>query len=403
MVGVSVAYHLVRRGHAVVLVDRREPGMETSFGNAGLIQREAVRPHPFPRDLSTLWRLLPNRSTDIRYRGGAMWASSRALLQYWRCSAPGPYARIVQEYASLIRHCTEEHAVMLEQAGAQSLIRKDGWLGAFRTPKAFHEQLAFAEEAKTRFGVEFAALDAAAFHAREPALSSVMTGGIDWTNSWSVVDPSALVQAYARAFEAYGGRIVRTEARQIEQVGSQWRLHTGDGALTTRELVLATGPWSGEWLARLGYRLPLFHMRGYHMHYATSAGAELHSALMDVEKGYLLSPKRSGIRLTTGAELNTLGAPPRAGQFQAAESEARRIFPLGERLDPQPWIGARPCMADMKPVIGPAHHHSGLWFAFGHGHQGFTLGPLTGRLIGEMMDGETPCVDMAPFQASRFS
>lgn len=402
MVGVCVAWHLVKRGHAVTLVDRRAPGMETSFGNAGLIQREAVRPHPFPRDLATLWRVLHNHSIDMRYRSGAMLACSQALRQYWSYSAADAFARIVLEYASLIRHCTEEHAEMIQQAGAEALIRKDGWLEAFRTRRGFDAKLALAEDAKTRFGVEYDRLDLSALHARQSALSEQLIGGIHWTNSWSVVDPGALVQAYARAFASAGGRTVQAEARSVAQVGTHWCLSTSEGTLSAEELVLATGPWSGDWLNRLGYRMPLFQMRGYHMHYAAGSDATLRYAVMDSEKGYLLSPKSAGIRLTTGAELNTLGAPPSFGQLEAAEDEARHIFPLGERLDPQPWMGSRPCLSDMKPVIGPGHHHAGLWFAFGHAHQGFTLGPLTGRLVGEMMDGETPCVDMTPFRANRF-
>jgi D-amino-acid dehydrogenase len=402
MVGVCVAFHLARRGHQVVLVDRLAPGRETSFGNAGLIQREAVRPHPFPRDMASLCRAVFNRSVGIRYRSGAMLSASRSLLRYWRCSAPEAYARIVPEYASLIRCCTREHADMLQQAGAESLVRKNGWLQVFRTPRILDRQLAFAEDARTRFGVEYDMLDQGALHAREPALSKAMIGGIDWTNSWSVVDPGALVQAYAWAFESLGGRVVQAEARGLVQAGGEWRLTTDKGQMAAAELVLATGPWSNEWLERLGYRLPLFHIRGYHMHYSARDGAELHDALMDFEKGYLLAPKRAGIRLTTGAELNRLEAPPWPDQLQAAENEARRIFPLGERLDPQPWKGARPCVADMKPVIGPGHLHAGLWFAFGHGHQGFTLGPLTGRLIGEMMDDEPTCVDVTPFRSNRF-
>ena len=402
MVGVCVAWHLVKRGHSVTLVDRRAPGMETSFGNAGLIQREAVHPHPFPRDLATLWRVLQNRSIDIRYRSGAMLACSHALRQYWHYSAPDSFARIAPEYASLIRHCTEEHAEMIQQAGAEALVRKDGWLDVFRTRRALDATLTLAEEAKIRFGLEYAALDRVSLDMRQSQLSNVLIGGIHWTNSWSVVDPGALVQAYARAFEVGGGRIVRAEAHGATQVGTHWSLATSQGTLTAQELVLAAGPWSGEWLKRLGYRMPFFYLRGYHMHYAVQDDATLHYALRDAEKGYLLSPKRAGIRLTTGAELNTLDAPPLLGQLRAAEDEARRIFPLGERRDPQPWMGARPCLADMKPVIGPGHRHTGLWFALGHAHQGFTLGPLTGRLVGEMMDGETPCVDMTPFRANRF-
>lgn len=402
MVGVSVAWHLARRGHAVTLVDRRAPGSETSFGNAGLIQREAVRPRPFPRDAATLWRLLPNHGIDVRYRGAAMLEASRALAGYWHHSAPKAFSKIVPEYASLIRHCTEEHAVMIEHAGAEALVRKDGWRYGFRSEAEFDHQLELAEEARSRFGVEYEVLDRARLHENEPALSDRMIGAIEWTNSWSVVDPGALVQAYADAFASLGGHVVQAEASELVQDGAQWRLKTDQGAFSASDFVLAAGPWSSEWLARLGYRLPMFYMRGYHMHYATQAGQALHKAILDYEKGYLLAPKRAGIRLTTGAELNSLHAPPLPGQLQAAEDEARQIFPLGERLDPKAWLGARPCMADMKPVIGPAPRHDGLWFALGHAHQGFTSGPLTGRLIGEMMDGEKPLVEMAPFRADRF-
>lgn len=291
---------------------------------------------------------------------------------------------------------------MIEDAGADALVRKDGWHYGFRSQKEFDHQLELAEEARDLFGAEYKMLDQAQLHQCEPALSDRLVGAIEWTNSWSVVDPGALVQAYADAFVALGGRVVQAEASELVQVGRTWQLKTAHGAFSGSDVVLAAGPWSSEWLARLGYRLPMFYMRGYHMHYGAREGQVLNKPVLDYEKGYLLSPKRAGIRLTTGAELNSLHAPPRPGQLDAAEEEARQVFPLGERLEPEAWLGSRPCMADMKPVIGPAPRHDGLWFALGHAHQGFTSGPLTGRLIGEMMDGEPPLVDMAPFRADRF-
>ena len=66
------------------------------------------------------------------------------------------------------------------------------------------------------------------------------------------------------------------------------------------------------------------------------------------------------------------------------------------------WRGARSCTPDMNPIIGRAPEHEGLWFAFGHGHQGFTLGPVTGLLLAQMMEGETPIVDLTPFSPARF-
>jgi D-amino-acid dehydrogenase len=75
---------------------------------------------------------------------------------------------------------------------------------------------------------------------------------------------------------------------------------------------------------------------------------------------------------------------------------------LGQPLPEPAWLGARPCTADMLPVMGPAPRHPGLWFNFGHAHQGFTLGPVAGRLLAEMLQGEVPCVDPAPYLPQRF-
>ncbi|MDI5934403.1 NAD(P)/FAD-dependent oxidoreductase [Halomonas kalidii] len=402
MVGVSIAWHLARRGHSVVLVDRREPGRETSFGNAGIIQREAVKPYPFPRDLGTLARVLPNRAVDIRYRLGGVMRAAGPLLHYWQHSSPRRYDSIVPEYASLISLALDTHAPMIEAAGAEALVRKEGWLEVYRTVEGLDAERREAEEAAARFRVNHRLLDADALHALEPHLTGGLAGAIHWLDSWTVADPGALVQAYATSMEAAGGRLMRAEVSDISRAGQGWRVTTDQGALEAGELVLAMGPWSGDWLSRQGIAVPLFVKRGYHMHYAAKGEARLGNWIMDAEVGYLLAPMRAGIRLTTGAELARREAPPHHGQLAAAERVARRFFPLGERLDPEPWKGARPCTPDMKPVIGPVPDRQGLWLAFGHGHQGFTLGPATGRLLAEMIDGEPTAIDMAPFRVDRF-
>ncbi|HEX7381932.1 MAG TPA: FAD-dependent oxidoreductase [Nevskiaceae bacterium] len=405
MVGVCTAWHLRTRGHEVTLIDRRDPGSETSYGNAGLIQREAVKPHPFPRALTEILRVLPDQSIDIRYRAGAMVSERAALWEYWRKSTPESFAKIVPEYASLIVHCTEDHETMFTAARATELIRRDGWLQLYRSDAAFEAGLAEAADIRSRFGVEFAHIDRQQLHEMEPFLSvpQPIIGAIHWTNAWSVSDPGALVKAYAADYVKRGGKMLRMEVHAMEPAGERWHVSSATGeSIDGDELVLATGPWSREWFEALGYRIPLFVQRGYHMHYGASGGAVLNHGIMDFERGYLITPKRAGLRITTGAELNTLEAAPRYGQLDAAENAAREIFPLGARKEPKPWLGARPCIADMKPVIGPAHKHPHLWFAFGHAHQGFTLGPTTGRLLAQMIDGETPAVDMRPFRSDRF-
>ncbi|XQU07305.1 FAD-dependent oxidoreductase [Halomonas sp. LY9] len=402
MVGVSIAWQLQQRGYQVTLVDRRQPGRETSFGNAGIIQREAVRPYPFPRDMKTILSVLPNRRVDIRYRPTGMVNAASPLLSYWHHSSSRLYKKIVPEYASLIQLCLEAHAPMIEASGADHLVRREGWLEIYRTQEKLAKRVKEAEEARELYGVQFTVLDREALSEKEPQLDEKIIGAIHWLDPWTVADPGGLVAAYAASFEAMGGRVVQADITGVTQQGDTWTVTTSEEAFNVDQVVMALGPWAGQWMKPLGYHFPTFVKRGYHMHYATQPGAELNYWLMDAEVGYLLAPMNAGVRLTTGAELDRLESPADEEQLGAAEKVARTIFPLGERKDSAAWKGARPCLPDMKPVIGPAPRHPGLWLAFGHGHQGFTLGPATGQLLADMMEDKPTAIDMAPFRADRF-
>jgi D-amino-acid dehydrogenase len=139
------------------------------------------------------------------------------------------------------------------------------------------------------------------------------------------------------------------------------------------------------------------------MHYKPDGNAGLNHAVFDVAHGYMLAPMQRGIRLTTGAEFAHRDAKPTPVQLGRVEPSARRLMPgLGTRLDAQPWLGARPCTPDMLPIIGRAPGETSLWYGFGHGHQGLTLGPTTGRLLAAMMTGDLPFTDPADYSPDRF-
>jgi D-amino-acid dehydrogenase len=139
------------------------------------------------------------------------------------------------------------------------------------------------------------------------------------------------------------------------------------------------------------------------MHYRTKGNAVLNRPVLDTDNGYVLAPMTKGIRLTTGAEFARRDAPPTPVQLERVEPAARQLLPLADRVDEVPWIGRRPCLPDMLPAIGPIPGHAGLWADFGHHHLGFTLGPVTGRLLAEMMTGETPFTDPRPYRPDRFA
>ncbi|WP_225784306.1 FAD-binding oxidoreductase [Xenophilus sp. Marseille-Q4582] len=400
MVGVGTALALRQRGHAVTLVDRKAPGQETSYGNAGIIQREAVRPYAFPRDWRKLVQVALRRGNDVHYHAAGMPALATRLYRYWSHSAPRAYPGIAAAYAALIAHSLSEHAGWIRQADAEDLVKREGWMQGFRTPALFEQAGREAREAAQAHGLGCDLLDGEALAHRVPALRQRLAGAIHWRDPWAVNDPGELVARYAALFERMGGRLLRGDAASLRRQGAGWAVDTQEGPVQAAHAVLALGPWADAALVRFGYRFPLFVKRGYHRHYA--GGATLDMPLLDVEQGVMLAPMRRGLRLTTGAEFAPIDAPPTPVQLAEAERSTRELVDLGQGVEAQPWLGARPCTADMKPVIGAAPRHPGLWFNFGHGHQGFTLGPASGRLVAELIGGETPYVDPRPYSPQRF-
>ncbi|MFT4190939.1 MAG: FAD-dependent oxidoreductase, partial [Comamonas sp.] len=381
MVGVSTALALQQRGCAVTLVDRRPPGRETSYGNAGFIQREAVQPYAFPRSWPALWNVALGRGNDVHLHWRALPALAGRLLRYWQASAPAAYARTCSAYAPLIAHCIAEHQPLIAAANADDLIRRDGWLQAYRRPALFDAAAREAEALAREHGLDCAPLDGAALARLEPGLRERLAGALYWRDPWTVADPGELVERYAALFQQRGGRVLEGDAGTLRQTATGWRVQTRDGrdgrdgTAEAEHAVLALGPWADVQLRRLGYRLPLFIKRGYHRHH--QGGGTLGRPLLDTDHGMVLAPMKRGLRVTTGAEFAAHAAPPTPVQLRAAEQAAERLLGLGQPVEDTPWLGARPCTVDMLPVIGPAPRHRGLWFHFGHGHQGFTLGPAT--------------------------
>jgi D-lysine oxidase len=403
MVGVSVALHLQQRGRDVVLIDRRGPGEETSYGNSGLIQSEGVIPYTFPREFGTILSYALNRRSDVVYQLAALPRLAPWLFRYWLNAAPERIERSARALAPLMAHCVEEHDALIAAAGdaAAGLMRHNGWIRCLRTEESLRQAMANARRLD-KYGVDYAVLTGAQLRELEPHVSEKIVGAIHFRGSPSCADPGLLTKAYADLFVRGGGRFLNGDARRLTGDNSGWSLPGEGGPLEAREVVVTLGPWSDDVFRPLGYKIPLAVKRGYHMHYRVAGNAVLGHPLHDGTGGYMLVPTSRGIRLTTGVEFADRDAPPNPVQLARDELLARELFPLGERLEPVPWLGRRPCLSDMVPVIGRGERHPGLWFAFGHAHHGFTLGPATGRLLAEMMTGETPFTDPCPYGAGRF-
>ncbi len=403
MVGVSAALALQARGRKVALVDRHgEAADETSYGNAGLVQSEAVIPYTFPRDPTEIATAALNRDPRAHIRYGALPANAEALWQYFRFSTSDRVAETAKAMKPLVFGAADEHLKLAHAAGADDLLRPTGWIKVWRTSEGEDSARRGVDEL-TQYGVKANALDRDALTALEPDVSEVARGGFYFPDPLTTPDPQGLARAYAALFVKQGGEFLRGDARTLKSAGSRWTVTTDAGEISAPDVVVALGPWSNEIVEHFGLRLPFFVKRGYHRHYEPRGNQGLNRPVLDLEKGYLVVPMKLGLRLTTGAEFARLDDPPSSAHIDRLEPFAREMFPIGAPKEAQPWMGRRPCLPDMRPIVGPFPGKPGLWLDFGHQHLGLTLGPITGRLLAELMSGDEPFADPAPFRADRFA
>jgi D-amino-acid dehydrogenase len=399
IVGVSTAYAARQRGMSVVLVDRREPGSETSYGNAGIISSGSISPLNNP----SLWKALPkyltNRHAALRWN--PVWAIQNAgwVARFLADAAASRFRPRATALHGLIGASAKLHREWIVKAGAGHRIRETGWLKAWRSDAI---SAAKAEQALlTEYGIASQLLDRQAMSALEPKILPVYTVGLLHTQTASVDSPGAVVKAYARMFEGSGGEIRQSDIRAIEPDGEGWRVVLADGAITARHVVVALGPWSPDLVRPLGYRVPMAFERGYHREFRPNPARSLQRPIHDAEGSFLMTPMEQGIRVTSGVELTDRDAPSSFAQLDQVIPLARGVVEFGEPVG-EIWRGARPTLPDSLPMIGPAPRHGGLWFAFGNQHIGFTTGPATGAAIAAMISGAEPSFDVSPFSPGRY-
>jgi len=401
IVGTSIALHLAKRGLSVALVDRGGVGRETSYGNSGVIEGSTILPPAFPSDLGMLASVALKRASAANYHVSFLPAVAPWLLAFRRYSQPRLIAETARLNRPLFARAVAEHETLMEEAGATGLLRKTGWLKLYRRADALRGMRLEFDLAKD-FGLPLEALDADGARVLEPSLQPVFRQAVFWPRAASISNPLALTRAYAARFSALGGVIVTGEARSLHRSAGRWRVETDEGGLDSANVVVALGPWAPDLLEPLGLTLPMAVKRGYHRHFRGDGSASLTRPVVDVDFGYLITPMEQGIRLTTGTEFAPRDAAPSPVQFDRLMPRARSLFPLGARADNDTWMGARPCFPDSRPVIGAAPKLPGLWLGIGHAHWGLTLGPITGRLLADLITGTTPVVDPAPYRAERF-
>ena len=401
IVGICCALSLRDRGHPVRLLDRGEPGQETSYGNAGVISPWSIIPQPVPG----IWKKIP----------GMMFGDQRPLAvraAFW--------PRMIPWGMRFLRHANEEslrsaadameylcapsvelYRRHLAGTGHEDLVVDSSYLHAFR--QADRADLkALDYRIRIEKGGDLELMGSDTLRRLEPGLSREFKAAVAIKGQARARAPGRIAQVLADKARGLGVEIIRTEVKGLARSGEGWEISTDQGPLHAERVVLAAGVWSEPLLRGLGFRLPLVAERGYHVEFAAPQ-AELNNSVMDVDAKIVASSMLGGLRVAGSAEFASPDAPPDPRRQALLTRQARAICPDLDTTSPSFWMGRRPSLPDSLPVLGQIDGQPGLFGAFGHSHHGLMMAPKTGEVLADILSGKRLNHDISAFSAQRFA
>jgi len=398
VVGCAIAYALAKTGRRVVLIDRAAPATAgASFGNVGHIATEQLQPLPSPRLLLGFWRELQvfGGPLDIPLRRAislSPWVARFVRAAFRQRANTRHLAPLVACAADRLEH-------QLKEIGRSSLLRRNGHYAVWFGPNAAGS-VAAQLQAAGQLGIATAAvpdelLKRVAVAANEPRVSALW-----FPKSAHVLDPRLVAEAFSSAASQLGATLRGASIRHVRPLGERIEIITDTGSLSVRSAVVCTGAWSRPLLAAFGLHAPLEAERGYHVelpdHEALADGPVLYA-----DHRVVVTPMAARLRASSYLEFAGLDAPPDPRKPARLRARLRH---LGYQCpaDGPSWMGPRPTLPDYLPGIGRAPGPHELFYAVGHQHLGLTLAAVTADLMAELVSGQTPRFNLAPFDLLRF-
>ena len=217
----------------------------------------------------------------------------------------------------------------------------------------------------------------------------------------TVADPQQLGKAGWAYAERVGARFRHATVERL-QTGSRPELLLGNGeSVQPDRIIVCAGAWSHLIAVEAGDRIPLETERGYNTTLPADA-FDVKRQLIFSGHGFVITPLATGLRVGGAVELGGLSRPPDFRRSEAMVEKARRFLPGLRTEGGRQWMGYRPSLPDSLPVIGRSTATENVVYAFGHGHLGLTQAAATGRLVRNIVLGETPSLDISPFSPQRF-
>ena len=406
VIGLSTAYYCAQRGHRVTVLDRNPARREgCSFGNAGLIVPSHIVPLAAPGmvALGLKWMWSPESPFYVKPR--LSWALLDWGWKFWRAANAAHVARsapLLRDLNLASRVCYEELAAL---PGSDFGLAKQGLLMLCKTPRRLEEEAKVAEQAR-RLGLSAEVLTARQTAERDPAVRMEVIGSVYFPQDCHL-SPARFMASLQQQLERAGVEFSwdtdvtgwRTSGRRIDAVC------TIQGEFAADEFVVCGGAWSSSLARELGVRLPMQAGKGYSLTVPNQRQRPSTSAIL-TEARVAVTPMDGSLRFAGTMEIAGLSEQTNWRRVNGIIQSVPRYYPdftPDDFAGIQPWCGLRPCSPDGLPYLGRFARYANLSAATGHAMLGLSLGPITGKLMAEILSGEKPSLDVRPLDPERYA
>ena len=406
VIGLSTAYYCARRGHRVTLIDcNPEQRDGCSFGNAGMVVPSHFVPLAAPGmvALGLKWMWNPESPFYIKPR-----LDRELILWAWKFMRAAN-ARHVARSAPLIRDLSFASRACFEELAALpdndfGLVQK-GLLMLCKTQKSLDHDAVYAKQA-IELGVPAEVLDAKRVAMLDPDVTMDIAGGIYFPKDCHL-SPNRFMAGLKRQCDALGVRFVwSSEVAAFTQDGARIAgVRTASDGFVADEIVLCGGAWSPLVGSQLGLELPMQAGKGYSLTVAKPRELPRLCSIF-TEARVAVTPMGGTLRFGGTMEIAGLNQDINPVRVQGIIKAVPKYFPKFTPDDfagIHPWRGLRPCSPDGLPYLGRTAKFTNLTIATGHAMMGLSLGPITGKLVSEILCGEKPSFDLTMLNPDRYA
>ncbi len=402
-VGLSCAYYLLKSGRKVTLLDAKEIGKGSGSGNAGHIVPSHIIPLAAPGVVTSAlkWMLDPTHSPfgmkvslDPNYLA---W-----LLKFVLACSESNVQRGIKPLNDLGQLSAKNFAQMIAEEKFDCSYQEKGLLFLYKTEEAFkggqHEG-----EFMQKHGIPVSVYDKNKIHEIEPAALDDVIGGVHFTGD-SHLNPAVFLKLLSDRVREMGCEMIEnTPVTGFESAGGKVRVvKTASGEFEAEHVILAAGAFTPSVARDLNLNIPIQPARGYSLTMSATKTMPSHALILG-ERRVAVSPMGGVLRFTGRLEVGNNSMTPNPLWIQRIENSAREYLRLDEKLDvKETWAGLRPTTPDGVPIIGRSPHHSNLILATGHAMLGLSLGPGTGQVVTELVNGQATAFDLSPLSLNRF-